>query len=94
MVLLSCCLPPAIKLVPPSFLREKSSSQKQHYLDSGYGSEASLRRHGSALSLGSVSISSMSKAGMSKCNGNGWGLLEKINEVETYRDILCRQVSN
>lgn len=56
----------------------------QHFIDSAYGSENSLRRHGSTLSLSSASISSFKK---------GWGLLEKVAEVETYRDILCRQVS-
>lgn len=52
-------------------------------VDSAYGSENSLRRHGSALSLGSTSVSSLKK---------GRGLREKLSEMETFRDILCRQV--
>ncbi|XP_075537899.1 ceramide transfer protein [Dermacentor variabilis] len=52
-------------------------------VDSAYGSENSLRRHGSALSLGSTSVSSLKK---------GRGLREKLLEMETFRDILCRQV--
>jgi len=57
----------------------------KHFIDSAYGSENSLRRHGSTLSLSSASISSFKK---------GWGLLEKVAEVETYRDILCRQIDS
>ena len=57
----------------------------QQYIDSAYGSENSLRRHGSALSLGSVSVTSMKK---NRC------LKDKLAEVETYRDILHRQIDS
>ena len=56
---------------------------KKHFNDSAYGSENSLRRHGSAVSLGSVSMTSI------KSNR---GLKEKLSEMETFRDILCQQV--
>lgn len=52
-------------------------------MDSAYGSDSSLRRHGSCVSLGSASITSFQK---------GHGLREKLAELETFRDILCRQV--
>ncbi|CAG2111415.1 unnamed protein product, partial [Medioppia subpectinata] len=55
----------------------------RQYNDSAYGSDGSLRRHGSAVSLGSVSMTSI------KSNR---GLKEKLNEIETFRDILCQQV--
>jgi hypothetical protein len=58
----------------------------KHYIDSAYGSENSLRRHESALSLSSLSVSSNKKGSR--------GLIEKVAEVETYRDILCRQIDS
>lgn len=57
-------------------------------LDSAYGSENSLRRHGSAISLGSTSLSGASVSSFKKARG----LREKLAEMETFRDILCRQV--
>lgn len=73
------------------YLRADCPEQRNHWVealeaykvDSAYGSENSLRRHGSALSLGSTSVSSLKK---------GRGLREKLLEMETFRDILCRQV--
>ncbi|XP_073333567.1 ceramide transfer protein-like isoform X4 [Pagrus major] len=58
--------------------------------DSGYGSESSLRRHGSMLSLTSAtsSFSATSTSSFKK----GHRLREKLAEMETFRDILCRQV--
>ncbi|XP_061589889.1 ceramide transfer protein-like isoform X1 [Cololabis saira] len=58
--------------------------------DSGYGSESSLRRHGSMLSLTSAtsSYSATSTSSFKK----GYSLREKLAETETFRDILCRQV--
>ncbi|RWS13073.1 collagen type IV alpha-3-binding protein-like protein [Dinothrombium tinctorium] len=58
-------------------------AHKQFYIDSAYGSDINLRRHGSALSLGSISVTSIKK---------GRGLRESITEIETFRDILCRQI--
>ncbi|XP_015792902.1 collagen type IV alpha-3-binding protein [Tetranychus urticae] len=60
---------------------EAIEAQKQ--TDSAYGSDNSLRRHGSALSLGSISVTSFKRG---KC------LKEKMSELETFRDILTRQV--
>ncbi|XP_074593278.1 ceramide transfer protein isoform X2 [Brevipalpus obovatus] len=54
-----------------------------HKGDSAYGSDNSLRRHGSALSLGSMSVASFKR---------GKGLKEKLSELETFRDILSRQI--
>ncbi|XP_059213560.1 ceramide transfer protein-like isoform X1 [Centropristis striata] len=58
--------------------------------DSGYGSESSLRRHGSMLSLTSATsgFSATSTSSFKK----GHRLREKLAEMETFRDILCRQV--
>uniref|UniRef100_A0A674EUS3 Ceramide transporter 1a n=1 Tax=Salmo trutta TaxID=8032 RepID=A0A674EUS3_SALTR len=61
-----------------------------HKVESGYGSESSLRRHGSMLSLTSAAsgISATSTSSFKK----GHSLREKLAEMETFRDILCRQV--
>ncbi|XP_041435486.1 ceramide transfer protein isoform X4 [Xenopus laevis] len=58
--------------------------------ESGYGSESSLRRHGSMVSLvsGASSYSATSTSSFKK----GHSLREKLAEMETFRDILCRQV--
>uniref|UniRef100_A0AAQ4PEV7 Ceramide transfer protein n=1 Tax=Gasterosteus aculeatus aculeatus TaxID=481459 RepID=A0AAQ4PEV7_GASAC len=58
--------------------------------DSGYGSESSLRRHGSMLSL--TSATSGFSATSSSSFKKGHSLREKLAEMETFRDILCRQV--
>ncbi|KAK6305152.1 ceramide transfer protein [Coregonus clupeaformis] len=57
--------------------------------ESGYGSESSLRRHGSMLSLTSAT-SGYSATSTSSFKGHS--LREKLAEMETFRDILCRQV--
>uniref|UniRef100_A0A4W4FXE2 START domain-containing protein n=1 Tax=Electrophorus electricus TaxID=8005 RepID=A0A4W4FXE2_ELEEL len=58
--------------------------------ESGYGSESSLKHHGSTLSLISATsgLSSTSASSFRK----GHSLQEKVAEMETFRDILCRQV--
>ncbi|XP_008323747.1 collagen type IV alpha-3-binding protein-like isoform X3 [Cynoglossus semilaevis] len=58
--------------------------------DSGYGSESSLRRHGSMLSL--TSATSGYSATSTSSFKKGHRLKEKLAEMETFRDILCRQV--
>ncbi|XP_071012894.1 ceramide transfer protein-like isoform X5 [Oncorhynchus clarkii lewisi] len=60
-----------------------------HKVESGYGSESSLRRHGSMLSLTSAA-SGFSATSTSSFKGHS--LREKLAEMETFRDILCRQV--
>ncbi|XP_061763897.1 ceramide transfer protein-like isoform X2 [Nerophis ophidion] len=57
--------------------------------DPGYGSESSLRRHGSMLSLASAT-SGYSATSTSSFKGHS--LREKLAEMDTFRDILCRQV--
>uniref|UniRef100_A0A8B9FUU6 Ceramide transfer protein n=1 Tax=Amazona collaria TaxID=241587 RepID=A0A8B9FUU6_9PSIT len=63
---------------------------EQHKTESGYGSESSLRRHGSMVSLvsGASGYSATSTSSFKK----GHSLREKLAEMETFRDILCRQV--
>ncbi|XP_069606353.1 ceramide transfer protein isoform X2 [Ranitomeya imitator] len=63
---------------------------EQHKSESGYGSESSLRRHGSMVSLvsGASGYSATSTSSFKK----GHSLREKLAEMETFRDILCRQV--
>ncbi|KAM4528038.1 ceramide transfer protein-like isoform 1-T1 [Odontesthes bonariensis] len=58
--------------------------------DPGYGSESSLRRHGSMLSL--TSATSGYSATSTSSFKKGHSLTEKLAEMETFRDILCRQV--
>jgi len=55
-----------------------------NHIDSAYGSDNSLRKTGSVLSLGSLSLCSSKKGGST--------LRDKINEIETFRDILMRQL--
>uniref|UniRef100_A0A671U9K3 Ceramide transporter 1 n=1 Tax=Sparus aurata TaxID=8175 RepID=A0A671U9K3_SPAAU len=70
--------------------RGQQHSEIHENADSGYGSESSLRRHGSMLSLTSAtsSFSATSTSSFKK----GHRLREKLAEMETFRDILCRQV--
>ncbi|XP_047674033.1 ceramide transfer protein isoform X2 [Tachysurus fulvidraco] len=58
--------------------------------ESGYGSETSLRHHGSLLSLTSATsgLSTTSTSSFKK----GSSLKEKLAEMETFREILCKQV--
>lgn len=65
-------------------------SIEQHKSESGYGSESSLRRHGSMASL--VSATSGYSATSTSSFKKGHSLREKLAEMETFRDILCRQV--
>uniref|UniRef100_A0A8C7V8J1 Ceramide transfer protein n=1 Tax=Oncorhynchus mykiss TaxID=8022 RepID=A0A8C7V8J1_ONCMY len=65
------------------------NSIELHRAESGYGSESSLRRHGSMVSLTSAT-SGFSTTSTSSFKGHS--LREKLAEMETFRDILCRQV--
>ncbi|ESO88102.1 hypothetical protein LOTGIDRAFT_234681 [Lottia gigantea] len=80
------------------YLRASYPDERQHWIDlielhkqaeSGYGSENNLRRHGSMLSLASGTSLSTASASSFK---RGRGLREKLHEMETFRDILCRQI--
>ncbi|XP_035170121.1 ceramide transfer protein-like, partial [Oxyura jamaicensis] len=68
----------------------KFTSTLEAWTESGYGSESSLRRHGSMVSLvsGASGYSATSTSSFKK----GHSLHEKLAEMETFRDILCRQV--
>lgn len=59
--------------------------------ESGYGtgSENSLKRHGSTVSLQSNTYSTASGSSFKRSTRN---LREKLAEMETYKDILCRQI--
>lgn len=80
------------------YLRAQDPDHRQRWIDSielhksesGYGSESSLRRHGSMASLvsGASGYSATSTSSFKK----GHSLREKLAEMETFRDILCRQV--
>ncbi|KAM8828113.1 ceramide transfer protein-like isoform 5-T5 [Spinachia spinachia] len=73
----------------PEHRHQWIDSVELHRADSGYGSESSLRRHGSMLSLTSAT-SGFSATSTSSFKGHS--LREKLAEMETFRDILCRQV--
>ncbi|KAJ8005725.1 hypothetical protein DPEC_G00120890 [Dallia pectoralis] len=74
----------------PEHRHQWIDSIELHKAESGYGSESSLRRHGSMLSLTSAAsgFSTTSNSSFKK----GHSLREKLAEMETFRDILCRQV--
>ncbi|KAJ8925974.1 hypothetical protein NQ315_009829 [Exocentrus adspersus] len=81
------------------YLRASSIDSKQVWVDalesykveSGYGtgSENSLKRHGSTVSLQSNSYSTASGSSFKRSSRN---LREKLAELETFKDILCRQI--
>ncbi|OXA62811.1 Collagen type IV alpha-3-binding protein [Folsomia candida] len=56
--------------------------------ESGYGSQTSLKRHGSAVSISSTTLSTTSASSVLKDRG----LKVKVAELETYRDILIQQI--
>lgn len=78
------------------YLRADTAEERQKWVEtletykaeSGYGSENNLRRHGSAISLTSNTLSGTSTSSFKK----GRGLREKLAEMETFKDILCQQV--
>ncbi|XP_011500037.1 PREDICTED: collagen type IV alpha-3-binding protein [Ceratosolen solmsi marchali] len=80
------------------YLRANHPEEKQRWVDvlksykaeSGYGSENSLKRHGSAISLISNTQSTASAGSFSKRGVRG--LKEKLAEIETFKDILLQQV--
>uniref|UniRef100_A0A915IAP1 Collagen type IV alpha-3-binding protein n=1 Tax=Romanomermis culicivorax TaxID=13658 RepID=A0A915IAP1_ROMCU len=77
------------------YLRAENFDIRQKWIDnletckaeSGYGSQSDLRRHGSLISLTSnKSLTSSSSFKKSK------SLKEKLAELETFRDIVCKQI--
>uniref|UniRef100_A0A6Q2YWM8 Ceramide transfer protein n=1 Tax=Esox lucius TaxID=8010 RepID=A0A6Q2YWM8_ESOLU len=78
-----------LRAIDPEHRHQWINSIQLHRAESGYGSESSLRRHGSMLSLTSAT-SGYSATSTSSFKGHS--LKEKLAEMETFRDILCRQV--
>ncbi|XP_051169863.1 ceramide transfer protein [Leptopilina boulardi] len=80
------------------YLRAGTPEDKQRWVDvlksykseSGYGSENSLKRHGSAISLISNTQSTTSAGSFSKRGVRS--LKEKLAEIETFKDILIQQI--
>ncbi|XP_043466717.1 ceramide transfer protein [Leptopilina heterotoma] len=80
------------------YLRASTPEDKQRWVDvlksykseSGYGSENSLKRHGSAISLISNTQSTTSAGSFSKRGVRS--LKEKLAEIETFKDILIQQI--
>ncbi|KAK2582663.1 hypothetical protein KPH14_004941 [Odynerus spinipes] len=80
------------------YLRASNPEEKQRWVDvlksykseSGYGSENSLKRHGSAISLVSNTQSTTSAGSFTKRGVRG--LKEKLAEIETFKDILIKQI--
>ncbi|XP_026860056.1 ceramide transfer protein isoform X2 [Electrophorus electricus] len=79
-----------LRALDPEHRNQWIDSIEQHRAESGYGSESSLRRHGSMLSL--TSATSGYSATSTSSFKKGHSLREKLAEMETFRDILCRQV--
>ncbi|KAK0168824.1 hypothetical protein PV327_002591 [Microctonus hyperodae] len=81
------------------YLRANSPEECQRWVDvlksykaeSGYGSENSLKRHGSTVSLISNSQSTASGGSFSKRGSRN--LKEKLAELETFKDILSQQIN-
>ncbi|XP_018909083.1 ceramide transfer protein [Bemisia tabaci] len=80
------------------YLRADTPEEKQHFVDllelckleSGYSSESNLRRYGSGLSLASNNLSASSINNLFKDKE----LKEKVAELCTYKDILCKQIDD
>eukprot|EP00118_Oscarella_pearsei_P003876 m.16096 g.16096 ORF g.16096 m.16096 type:complete len:618 (+) comp26734_c0_seq3:82-1935(+) len=66
---------------------EALEATKKSFTESAYASETSLNRHDSRLSLAST-YSQQSSSSFTRAQH----LREKLYEMETYRDILCKQV--
>ncbi|KER21222.1 hypothetical protein T265_10410 [Opisthorchis viverrini] len=82
------------------YLRGTNSGQRQSWIaaierhrvaESGYGSERTLHRPSSLMSLNSGHSPSIASASSYK-----WGhrLREKLAEMETFKEILCKQVDS
>lgn len=78
-------------------MRAETPEDKTHWIDvlQSYKSldtasaEPSLRRHGSSVSLQSNTLSTASGSSLKRANR---GLREKLNELETFKDILFGQI--
>ncbi|KAH0540735.1 ceramide transfer protein isoform X1 [Cotesia glomerata] len=80
------------------YLRANCPEEKQRWVDvlksykaeSGYSSENSLKRHGSTVSLVSNTQSTASGGSLNKRGLRN--LKEKLAELETFKDILSKQI--
>uniref|UniRef100_A0A0P4WVJ1 Ceramide transfer protein n=1 Tax=Scylla olivacea TaxID=85551 RepID=A0A0P4WVJ1_SCYOL len=72
------------------YLRTSTEEDKHQWVDAIHQHREcdGLRRHGSALSLTSNTLSTTSGSSLKKAKG----LREKLAEIDTYRDILIRQM--
>nr|XP_053636517.1 ceramide transfer protein-like isoform X2 [Cherax quadricarinatus] len=74
------------------YLRTNTEEEKHQWVDAveqhKYLESEGLRRHGSTISLTSNTFSTTSGSSLKKSKG----LKEKLAELETYRDILLRQM--
>lgn len=78
------------------YLRADSAEERKHWMEvlegckaeSAYGSENSLKRHGSSVSLQSNTLSSTSASSFKRSRG----LREKLAEIETFQNILFNQM--
>ncbi|CAH8431291.1 unnamed protein product [Heterobilharzia americana] len=68
-----------------------SAIERHRIAESGYGSEKTIHRHSSLLSLNSTHSPSLHSASSFKRNH---GLKEKLAEMETFKEILCKQVDS
>ncbi|XP_055389872.1 ceramide transfer protein [Condylostylus longicornis] len=81
------------------YLRAETPEDKIHWIEvlQSYKTESStpenvsLRRHGSTLSIESNNLSTESTNSLKRTQRN---LREKINEIETFKDILYGQIEN
>ncbi|KAA3676476.1 collagen type IV alpha-3-binding protein [Paragonimus westermani] len=82
------------------YLRGVNVAQRQSWIaaierhrvaESGYGSERTLHRPNSLHSLNSTHSPSIASASSFK---RGHGLREKLAEMETFKEILCKQVDS
>lgn len=79
------------------YLRAESPEDKQNWIEvlqsykaDGTNTEtASLKRHGSSVSLQSNNLSTASGSSLKRANRS---LREKVNEIETFKDILYGQI--
>lgn len=79
------------------YLRAENPEDKTHWIEvlQSYKTapdsarESSLKRHGSTLSLQSNSLSTTSTNSIKLSHRN---LREKLNEIDTFRDILFGQI--
>jgi len=65
------------------------SALEEQRVESGYGSQTSLKRHGSLLSINSLASHSIASTGSFK---HSYSLKERLAEMDTYKDILHKQV--